>query len=131
MYAFELSIEYRKAVKERNLSAVLSMFVPDAVIVSPLNGTCDARTFHEWLFSNIKTSTIELNNVFQALNGDISIAVQARYKWVLNNDKLLEFGGVSILEFTPDRKKIKKISYYYDTALVRTSLAEANSLTLV
>jgi hypothetical protein len=126
MYAFELSLQYHRAVKECDLDKVLSLFAPDGVMVTPLKGVCDPKNYHEWLFITIKKATIEVQNVFQALNGDISICVHSRYKWLLNNDKVIEFGVVSVFEFTPDRKKIKKVSNFYDTALVRSPLIEAN-----
>jgi hypothetical protein len=126
MYAFELSLRYRRAVKECDLDTVLSLFASDAVIVSPLKGICDPKSYHEWLFVAVKNATVEVQNAFQALNGDISIAVHSRYSWLLNNDKTIEFGGVSVFKFTPDRNKISKISNFYDTALVRSALIEAN-----
>lgn len=127
MYAFELSLQYRRAVSERNIDKILPMFAPDAVIVSPLQGLCDPKTYHEWLFVTIKKATVEFKNVFQALNGDIALAVQSQYRWILNNDKIIEFGGVSVFEFTADRKKILKMANFYDTSLVRTPIIEANS----
>jgi hypothetical protein len=131
MYAFELSLQYRRAVKERNMDAILSIFSTEAVITTPLKGVCDVKSYHEWLFATVKKSTVDVQEVFQALNGDISIAVLSRYTWLLNNDKTVQFGGMSVFEFTPDRKKIRKMTTYYDTALVRLPLAEANSITAV
>ncbi|WP_176442528.1 nuclear transport factor 2 family protein [Noviherbaspirillum humi] len=122
-----MSLKYRIAVKERNLDAILSMFAPDAVIETPLRGTCKVRPYHEWLFENVKRSTVEVQNVFQALNGDITIAIHSRYRWLLNNDKTIEFGGMSLFEFTPDRTKIRKMTTFYDTSLVRSELAQAMS----
>lgn len=124
MYSFELSTRYRRAVKEKNLDLALSMFSPDAVIVSPLRGICDPKSYHEWLFSTVDYATLHVENVFQALSGDIGIAVQSRYKWVLKNGDVIEFRGVSIFEFTADREKIRKISNFYDTELVRPSILQ-------
>jgi hypothetical protein len=123
MYAFELSLQYRKAVKERNFNAILSLFSSDAVIVTPLKGSCDVRTYHEWLFATVKKSTVKVINAFQALNGEISIAVQANYEWLMHDEKIINFGGMSVFEFTADKKKIKKMSTFYDTSLVRPQLA--------
>jgi hypothetical protein len=130
MYAFELSLQYRRAVKERDFETILSLFANDAKVVSPLKGTCDPKTYHEWIFAAVKNATVEVQNVFQALNGDISIAVQSHYRWLLNNEKVIEFGGMSVFEFTPDRKKIRRISNFYDTSVVRSALLEANGVPL-
>src|SRR5205085_2555506 len=66
MYAFELSLQYRRAVKEHDLDTVLSLFTPDAIIVSPLTGRCDPKNYHEWLFAIVKNTTVEVLNAFQA-----------------------------------------------------------------
>lgn len=126
MYAFELNLRYRLAVKERNLDAILSMFSEDAIIQTPLKGICKPKPYHEWFFANIKKSTVIVQNVFQALNGDISISVHSHYKWLLHNGEVIEFDGVSIFEFTQDRLKIRKITNFYDTSHVRLSLEKAN-----
>jgi hypothetical protein len=127
MYAFELSLQYRKAVKERNFDAILLLFSPDAVIVTPLKGQCDVRTYHEWLFATVKKSTVKVINAFQALNGEITIAVHANYEWLMHDEKVINFGGMSVFEFTADKKKIKKMSTFYDTSLVRPQIANLNN----
>jgi hypothetical protein len=104
------------------------MFAPDAVITTPLRGASNVRDYHEWLFATVKKSTVKVQNVFQALNGDICIAVHSQYEWLLNNDNVIHFGGMSVFEFTQDRRQIKKMSTFYDTSAVRIALAEANSL---
>jgi hypothetical protein len=126
MYAFELSLQYRRAVQERDIEKILALFEPDAVIVSPLKGVCDPKTYHEWVFGAVKSATVRILNIFQALNGNMSISIHMQYRWLLNNDSVVEFGGVSIFEFSSDRKKIRKISFFYDTSLVRSALLEAN-----
>jgi hypothetical protein len=123
MYAFELSLQYRRAVKERNFDAILAMFAPDAVIVTPLKGVCDVKSYHEWLFATVKKSTVKVKNVFQALNGDISIAVHSDYEWLMHDDRVVHFGGMSVFEFTPDRKHIRKMSTFYDASPVRPQIA--------
>jgi hypothetical protein len=126
MYAFELSLQYRMAVKERNLEAILPMFSDDAVIETPLRGISKVKPYHEWLFANVKRSMTEVQDVFQALNGDIRIAVHSHYKWILNNDEVIEFSGMSMFEFTLDRKRIRKMTTFYDPSHVRTLLDTAN-----
>ncbi len=123
MYTFELSLQYRKAVKERDLDAVLAVFSPDALIVTPLKGSCDVRTYHQWLFTAVKRSTVKVINAFQAMNSEICLAVQANYEWLMHDDTVIHFTGMSVFDFTPDKKKIKKMSTFYDTSLVRLQLA--------
>ena len=128
MYAFELSLQYRAAVKARNLDAVLKIFAPDAVISSPLKGVSDVKSYHEWLFSAVKGTTVKVQEAFQALNSDMRIAVHGQYEWVMNDDKVVHFEGMSLFEFTPDKMHITKMMTFYDAGLVRAALAEANSL---
>jgi hypothetical protein len=123
MYTFELSLQYRKAVKERDLDAVLAVFSPDALIVTPLKGSCDVRVYHEWLFAAVKGSTVKVVNAFQAMNSEICLAVQANYEWLMHDDTVIHFSGMSVFDFTPDKRKIKKMSTFYDTSLVRLQLA--------
>jgi hypothetical protein len=123
MYTFELSLQYRKAVKERDLDAVLSVFAPDATIVTPLKGVCDARTYHEWLFANVKRSSLKVINAFQAMNGEICLAVLADYEWIMHDDKVVNFTGMSVFDFTPDKMKIKTMRTFYDPSVVRPQLA--------
>jgi hypothetical protein len=126
MYAFELSLQYRIAVRDRNFDKVLSIFAPDAVIVTPLKGSCDVRSYHEWLFATVKKSTVKVRNVFQALNGDISIAVHSDYEWLMHDDQVIQFGGMSVFEFTPDKLHIMKMTTFYDTSLVRPQIPVSN-----
>jgi hypothetical protein len=122
MYAFELSLRYRKAVKDRNLDAVLALFSPEALIVTPLKGSCDARSYHAWFFSTVKTSTVKVRNAFQAMNGEICIAVLADYEWLLHDDNVVKFNGMSVFEFTTDRRTIRKMSTFYDASVVRPQI---------
>ena len=123
MYTFELSLQYRKAVKERNLDAVLALFSPDAMIITPLKGNCDVGTYHEWFFGTVKRSTVKVINAFQALNSEICLAVLAEYEWLMHDDKVINFSGMSVFDFTPDKREIKKMSTFYDTSIVRPQLA--------
>ena len=123
MYTFELSLQYRKAVKERDLDAVLAVFCPEALIVTPLKGNCDVRSYHEWHFAAVKRSTVKVVNAFQAMNSEICLAVQADYEWLMHDDTVIHFSGMSVFDFTPDKRKIKKMSTFYDTSLVRLQLA--------
>jgi hypothetical protein len=122
MYTFELSLQYRKAVRERNLDAVIALFSSDAVIVTPLKGSCDPRTYHEWLFATVKKSTVSVINAFQALNEEICLAVLADYEWQMHDNKTINFTGMSVFDFTPDRMKIKRMRTFYDTSAVRPQL---------
>jgi hypothetical protein len=128
MYAFELSLQYRIAVRDRNFDKVLSIFSPDAVIVTPLRGACDVKSYHDWLFATVKKSTVKVKNVFQALNGDISIAVQSDYEWLMHDDQVINFGGMSVFEFTSDKRHIRKMTTFYDTSLVRPQIPESSLL---
>jgi hypothetical protein len=126
MYTFELSLQYRKAVKDRDLDAVLSVFCPNASIVTPLKGSCDVRTYHEWLFATVKRSSLKVINAFQALNGEICLAVLADYEWIMHDDKVLNFTGMSVFDFTPDKMKIKTMRTFYDPSIVRPQLDALN-----
>jgi hypothetical protein len=122
MYTFELSLQYRKAVKKRDLEAVLAVFSPDALIVTPLKGSCDVRTYHEWLFATVERSTVKVINAFQAMNSEICLAVLADYEWLMHDGRVVNFSGMSVFDFSVDKMKIKKLSTFYDTSVVRPQL---------
>jgi hypothetical protein len=122
MYTFELSLQYRKAVKERDLEAVLAVFSPDAIIVTPLKGSCDVRTYHEWLFATVERSTVKVINAFQAMNSEICLAVLADYEWLMHDGRVVNFSGMSVFDFSVDKMKIKKMSTFYDASVLRPQL---------
>jgi 3-methyladenine DNA glycosylase Tag len=66
----------------------------------------------------------KVKNAFQALNNEISLAVLADYEWLMNNDHIIRFCGMSVFEFTSDKKFIKKLSMFYDTAILKGLLDE-------
>ena len=93
------------------------------MIVTLLKGSCNVTTYHQWLFTTVKKSTVKVINAFQAMNSEICLAVQANYEWLMHDDTVIHFSGMSVFEFTPDKRKIKKMSTFYDTSLVRLQLS--------
>jgi hypothetical protein len=66
---------------------------------------------------------VKVINAFQALNSEICLAVLADYEWLMHDDKVINFSGMSVFEFTRDKRKIRKLSTFYDTSTVRPQLA--------
>lgn len=60
---------------------------------------------------------------FSSNEGEICLAVQANYEWLMYDDTVIHFSGMSVFDLTPDKRKIKKMSTFYDTPLVRLQLA--------
>jgi hypothetical protein len=65
---------------------------------------------------------VNVRNAFQAMNGEICIAVLADYEWLLHDDNVVKFNGMSVFEFTTDRRTIRKMSTFYDASVVRPQI---------
>jgi len=123
----ELCKQYLDALNEGNLEKVLSLFAPDAVVVSPLYGEIPATTFYNDLFADTNRSETKLLNIFDSVSGNSSLAIHFHYSWTLKNGKVVNFECVDIIEITPDTKKINKLKIIYDTAPLRAVFNESKS----
>ena len=123
----ELCKQYLDALNEGNLEKVLSLFAPDAVVVSPLYGEILATTFYNGLFADTNRSETKLLNIFDSSSGNSSLAIYFHYSWTLKNGKVVNFECVDIIEISSDTKKINKLKIIYDTAPLRADFNESKS----
>ena len=123
----KLCKQYLDALNEGNLERILSLFDPDAVVVSPLYGEILATTFYTDLFADTNRSETKLLNIFDSVSGNSSVALHFHYSWTLKNGKVVDFECVDIIEIKPDTKKIIKLKIIYDTAPLRADFNESKS----
>lgn len=121
----EICRQYLDALDEGSLEKVLSLFDPNAVVVSPLYGEMPASTFYKNLFADTNRSETKLLNIFESISGDSSVALYFHYIWTLKSGKIVEFDCVDVFEITPDRKKITKLKIIYDTVPIRADFNES------
>ena len=117
--AREICKQYLDALNESSLEKVLSLFDPDAVVVSPLYGEMPATTFYKALFADTNRSETKLLNIYNSIGENSSVALHFHYIWTLKSGKIVEFDCVDIFEITPEHKKITKLKIIYDTAKIR------------
>lgn len=120
----EICRQYLDALNEGNLEKVLSLFDPNAVVVSPLYGEIPATTFYRDLFADTNRSETQLLNIFDSIGGNSTVALHFHYIWTLKSRKIVEFECVDVFEISPDRKKFTKLKIIYDTAPIRTDFYE-------
>ncbi|MDM8540252.1 nuclear transport factor 2 family protein [Desulfococcaceae bacterium HSG9] len=125
MMSKKLCKQYLDALNEGNLEKILSLFAPDAVVVSPLYGEILATTFYTDLFADTNRSETKLLNIFDSVGDNSSVALHFHYSWTLKNGKVVNFECVDIIEITPDTKKINKLEIIYDTAPLRADFNES------
>lgn len=119
MPAHPLCSAYLHALNEGNLSAVLSLFTPDAQVLSPLYGAKRASDFYRELFDDTNRSVTRLKTVFDHADTGSSIALHFEYDWTFQNGQLVQFECVDIFELTEDGKYFKSLKIIYDTAPLR------------
>ncbi len=117
--ATEICKRYLDAINEGSLEKVLSLFDPNAVVVSPLYGEMPATTFFKVLFADTNRSETKLLNIFESISGNTSLALYFHYIWTLKSGKIVEFDCVDVFEITPDKNKFAKLKIIYDTVPIR------------
>jgi len=117
--AREICKQYLDALNESSLEKVLSLFDPDAVVVSPLYGEMPATTFYSALFADTNRSETKLLNIFESISGVSSLALHFHYIWTLKSGKIVEFDCVDVFQITPDKNKFTKLKIIYDTEPIR------------
>ena len=121
----EICKQYLDALNEGSIEKVLSLFVPNAVVVSPLYGTLPATTFYQDLFADTNRSDTKLLNIFHSISGNTSVALHFNYIWTLKSGKVVEFECVDVFEITADSKQFTKLTIIYDTAPIRADFNES------
>lgn len=110
---------YLKALQAADYEAMLSLFVEDAVIISPLYGKCAAVSFYKDLFAATQQSFTTLNEVFTNAPGR-KAAFFFNYQWTLADGSICIFDCIDIIELN-EWGKITQLQIIYDTALIRTA----------
>ena len=120
--------QYLDALNEGSIEKVLSLFEPNAVVVSPLYGTIPATTFYQELFVATKCSETKLLNIFNSISKISTVALHFNYIWTLKSGKVVEFECMDVFEITPDSKQFTKLTIIYDTAPIQVDFNESQEL---
>jgi hypothetical protein len=110
--------DYVAALEAGDLEGVLELFRPKAKIVSPLEGTLDAKTFYTRLFEATEASRVQLLKVFI---GDAGwSAAHLKYDWTLSDGTRTRFEVMDLFHFDDDGQ-IKELKIFYDPGRIRES----------
>lgn len=121
----KLCRNYLAALSEGNLEDVLSLYAPEATVVSPLYGVIEAEDFYRELFADTDRSVTKLANIFLPSENKPSVALHFHYTWTLKNGKSVQFECVDVFELTADMQKFSKLTIIYDTAPIRADFEES------
>lgn len=119
----EICRQYLEALNEGSLEGVLSLFTPEALVISPLYGEMPAADFYRDLFADTNRSETKLLNIFDADGRNYFVALHFQYRWTLKNGNVVEFECVDVFETTPDGKKFRSLKIIYDTAPIRDDVS--------
>jgi len=109
--------KYLSALEKSDYENLINLFVPNAIIHSPLYGEVEAEKFYEDLFKDTNKSVITLKDIF--MNEDNSKgAVNFLYDWTLFDGSPVSFDCVDIFKFTSDGK-IQELTIIYDASQTR------------
>ena len=123
----DLCTAYLAGLDVGDLDAVLALFAPDAVVVSPLYGTQPARDFYAALFADTAVSDTTLLTLFDSSDTGGAVALHFRYGWTLADGTPVTFEVVDVIELTPARDAFAKLTIIYDTAPLRGDWATVHN----
>lgn len=122
MSPIQICKQYLAAADKADLNGVLSLFTPEALVISPLYGSLDVQTYHQRLFLHTKHSIIRLLHVFEEANDPTSAALHFHYTWILQSGEKVELEIMAVFELTSDKSRLAKLTYIYDTGPIRPYL---------
>lgn len=109
--------EYLKFLAQGNYEALLQLFRPGAIVISPLYGEKKAKIFYQELFQDTQSSTLTLINIFQG-QGENTAAAQFRYDWQMAKGQNTSFEVIDVFQFD-DQGFIQELKIIYDTHQAR------------
>jgi ketosteroid isomerase-like protein len=113
----ELAATYLAALERGDLTGILALFHPDAIVHSPLYGPLPAAEFYPRLLADTGRSELHLRGVTQ---GERLVGVWFRFDWTLPSGTATGFECVDMLELD-DEGLITTLRIFYDTATTRTA----------
>lgn len=113
----QLADAYLQHLATADLSQLLSLFAPDAEVLSPLYGRQPATNFYTNLFNDTQNSVLELKDV--TVNSDAhSGCIFFNYSWALVNGEVVSFDVIDYLLLN-EEGKISFLQIVYDTVQSR------------
>ncbi|MFC1823308.1 nuclear transport factor 2 family protein [Thermodesulfobacteriota bacterium] len=120
----EMIIKYLAALSEGDRRKILSLFLPDAVVHSPLYGLMKAKDFYSELFKDTAQSQISLQGVFTDMERPDRAAAHFYYHWELSSGSKTSFECVDLFQFDRESNRIMELRIIYDTLKTREDFNE-------
>lgn len=118
---------YLDCLVRADLSVLLGLFAPEAIVVSPLYGEMSAKHFYPDLFADTRTSVITLHTIFTNPVASKAV-VHFHYGWTLADGSKVGFSCVDIFQFNANGQ-ITRLEIIYDTAATRPAFDRQRSST--
>jgi len=118
-------INYFKNLENGNYNSLMKLFDNQAIVLSPLYGKRDAKSFYKELIEDSLKSKIRVVQIFVNENA-LSGAGNFIYEWVIKSGAKSSFEGVDLFEFNKEGK-IKQVRIIYDTKGTRESFERMKS----
>lgn len=113
---------YFKLLTASDIDGIISLFAPEAQVVSPFLGKMNAADFFAKLGSASAASKLTVFDVLLGENGD-SAAAHFEYDWTLKSGDQIVFQGVDYFKFGADGR-FASMSIFYDTHPVREDVGD-------
>ena len=116
---------YLNALATSDLTAVLGLFCPDAIVHSPLYGEQKAVDFYQKLFGDTNNSILTHLDTLVNLQTQTA-ALYFYYQWQLASEEEVGFHCVDIIHFDSD-VKIRELRIIYDTVASRPAFMQLSN----
>ena len=117
-WSIENCKSYAAALTAADLTVIQRLFVPDAVVESPIYGTVPFATFYRTLFSDSKNSDVRLLSTYKG-TGTPEVAALLRYAWTLRNGNKVQFDCVDVFALSLDERRFAGLRIFYDTSNIK------------
>lgn len=108
---------YLDALAQADLKAIMALFAPNAIVISPLYGRQSATAFYQALFEDTQSSVLELVDIYMGLE-PLKASVHFKYHWIMADQTEVKFDVVDVIAFN-EAGAIESLQIIYDTAQTR------------
>ncbi len=113
----EVATKYLEYLEKGEINLLIDLFDENGMVDSPIYGIKKAENFYRDLSDDTSNSKLILKGIFEQQDSN-DLALYFNYKWTLQNNQVVEFDVVDIIELD-DNNKITKLKIIYDTVVAR------------
>jgi hypothetical protein len=124
MVFLKLCVAYEEAISKKNVAEIEALFMPQALVESPILGTTGVIQFHDFIFSIATKLVIKLGLSHRKTSAS-TIKTPFSYMFSIRNGGVAVLDGVVCFEIDKSLQKFKKMVVIYDARDLRRLLGEA------